>query len=196
MLWLWKAQCDTRRDLHLLCTNKHSLGGSNEAKASLGHTLGLSTKEDYFWIKALAHCQLWQNSHWSHHSQDFTSVAAIFTPCLFCLGTSTQHKKGLNSARSFCVMTCRQKSWNPSHKQPNTHQPFKKFKTLPSFRGFKPAYTSTAFHTGTPCWNILILLKCFLFFLFMKVLWQKIHVLIEHRARRKLNYILNTNLMQ
>lgn len=150
VLCLWKAQCDTIRDLNLLCTNKHSLGSSNEAKASLGHTLGLPTREDYFWIKALAHCHLWQNSHWSQHSQNFTSAAAILSPCPFCLGTSSRHNKGLNSAKSFCVMYCRLKSWNPSHKQANTHQTVRKFKTLLYCKGFKPAARSMMFHAGTP----------------------------------------------
>lgn len=152
MLCLWKAQRDILRDLHLLCANRHSLGGSRKAKASLEHTPGLPTRrEDYFWIEALAHCHLWQNSHWSPRSQNFTSVAAILTPSPFCLGTSSQHNKGLNSASSFCVMNHRQKSWNPSHKQPNTHQTVKTFKTLPTCKGFKPASRSMMFCIGTPC---------------------------------------------
>ena len=122
----WKVQGDILRDLHLLCTNRHGLGGSRKAKASLEHTPGLPTRrEDYFWIEPLARCHLWQNSHWSQRSQDFTSVTAILTPCLFCLGTSSQHNKGLNSASSFGVTNCRQKSWNPSRKQPNAHQTVK-----------------------------------------------------------------------
>lgn len=93
-LCLWKAQHDILRDLHLLCAKRHRLGGSRKAKASLEHRPGLPTRrEDYFWIEALAHCHIWQNSHWSQGSQGFTSVAAILTPCPFCLGTFSQHNK-------------------------------------------------------------------------------------------------------
>lgn len=92
--------------MRLLSSLSHrlSLGGNRNAKASLENTPGLPTRmENYFWIEVLAHCHLWQNSHWSQHSQDFTSVAAILSPCPFCLGTSSQHNKGLNSAKSFCT---------------------------------------------------------------------------------------------
>lgn len=144
----------------------------------------------------MAHCQLQPNSHWSQQSQDFTSVAAILTPCLFCLGTSSQHKRGLNSARSFCIRNCRQKPWNPSYKHPSTHQPFKKFRTLPDSQGFKPAYTSMMFHIGTPCWNTLVLFKRRLFFfLFVRVYGRRFMFWLN-RAKSKLNYMLNTNLMQ
>lgn len=147
-----RTQCDILRDSHLLCTNRHSLGGSREVKASLERTSGLPTRrEDYFWIEALAHSCLWQSSHWSQRSQDFTSVAETLTPCPFCLGTSSQHNKGLNSANSFCVMNHRQKSWNPSHKQPNTYQTVKNFKALANCKGFKPASRSMMPRFGTSC---------------------------------------------
>lgn len=130
MLCLWKAQHDILRDFYLLCLTD-SLGGSRKAIASLENTSALPIRrENYFWTEVLAHCHLWQNSHWSQCSQDFTSVTAILSSCPFCLGTSSQHNKGLNRAKSYCVMYCRQKSWNPSHKQANTHQTVRKFKTL------------------------------------------------------------------
>lgn len=103
MLWLWKAECDTIRDLHLLCTNTVWVAAT-EQKLPLGHTLGLPTREDYFWIKALAHCQLQQNSHWSQQSQDFMSVAAILTSWLFCLGTSST-KRVLPVPEAFVLWT-------------------------------------------------------------------------------------------
>lgn len=65
----------------LLSSLPHRLSLGGNRKASLENTPGLPTRrENYFWIEVLAHCNLWQNSHWSQHSQDSPLSQQFWVP--------------------------------------------------------------------------------------------------------------------
>lgn len=123
MLCLRKAQHDILRDTYLLCTNRHSLGGSRKAKASLEHTPELpKRREHYSWIEAVARCHLRQNSHWSQRSQNFTSVTAtacsalglpantirvLTVPAAFVLWTAGRNSETLHISNQILIRQLR-----------------------------------------------------------------------------------------